>query len=154
MSRQTRAWTRRQTLRMIARCTELTSVEHATEDVSSFLAYDEAVTEDARAGRHCGRRARWRGLILRNYSVGAWRDLWAWLVNRASTGSPPAASWATGSPMRCRRSQSAAFSGRSSRDSHWPGGQPAPAELDPGLAESDWPVWSLSILLLGARRSA
>ena len=32
-------------------------------------------------------------------------------------------------------------------------GRPAPAELDADLAESDWPTWSLSVLLLGARRA-
>ena len=25
--------------------------------------------------------ARWRGLTLRNHSVRAWRELWAWMVN-------------------------------------------------------------------------
>ena len=78
--RQTRAWTRRQTLRILARCTELTSIQHVSEDISRFLAYDEAVTEDrVLAGTVVS--ARWRGLILRNHSVGAWRDLWAWMVN-------------------------------------------------------------------------
>ena len=45
--RQTRAGTRRQTLRMLARCTQLARVEHASDDVSRFLAYGSAATEDA-----------------------------------------------------------------------------------------------------------
>ena len=44
--RQTRAWTRRQTLRILARCVELTSVQQVSSDVSRFLGYDDAVTED------------------------------------------------------------------------------------------------------------
>ena len=148
--RQTRAWTRRQTLRILARCTELTSIQHVSEDISRFLAYDEAVTED-RVLAGIVVSARWRGLILRNHSVGAWRDLWAWMVNEASTGSPRARA---GRPVRrCAATTVGGGVQRWSSRHSTASGQPAPAELDPGLAESDWPVWSLSVLLIGARRS-
>jgi hypothetical protein len=149
--RQTRAGTRRQTLRMLARCTQLARVEHASDDVSEFLAYGSAATEDAvLAGIPAA--ARWRGLILRNYSVWAWRELWAWLVNegingltaRAELGDKFAGALGPQS-VRGFRDQLPATSG--------PGGHPLPAELDPALREEDWPVWSLGIVLLGARRS-
>jgi len=82
---QTRAGTRRQTLRMLARCTQLTRVERASDDVSRFLAYGSAATEDAVLA-DIPAVAYWRGLILRNYSVWAWRELWAWLVNMGING--------------------------------------------------------------------
>ncbi len=150
--RQTRAGTRRQTLRMLARCTELTRVERVSDDVSRFLAYGSAATGDAvLAGIPAV--ARWRGLILRNYSVWAWRELWAWLVNvgingltaRAELGEKFAGALEPQS-VRAFRSQLPATTG--------PGGHPLPAELDPGLWQEDSPVWGLGLLLLGARRSS
>jgi len=150
--RQTRAGTRRQTLRMLARCAQLTRVERVSDDVSRFLAYGSAATEDAvLAGIPAV--AHWRGLILRNYSVWAWRELWAWLVNmgingltaRAELGERFADALEPQS-VRAFRDQLPATTG--------PGGHPLPAELDPGLWQEDSPVWSLGILLLGARRSS
>lgn len=148
--RQTRAWTRRQTLRILARCVELTSVRQVNRDMSRFLAYDEAVTEDGvLAGTVVS--ARWRGLILRNHSVGAWRDLWAWMVNGIGGLTPRTElgeRFADALPT-----QTVAVFSDGLPATRTAEGRPAPAELDPGLAESDWPVWSLSVLLLGARRS-
>lgn len=148
--RPTRAWTRRQTLRTIARCVQLTTVNRASTDIAEFLAYDEAVTQDA-VLTSTPIAAQWRGAILRNYSVGAWRDLWQWLVEsidgiiaRATLGDlfagelPDQAVGAFSAQLPATRT---------------PDGQPARAELDRDLAECDLARQYLSILLLGARRS-
>ena len=119
--------------------------------MSRFLAYDDAVTEDGvLAGTVVA--AQWRGLILRNHSVGAWRDLWAWIVNgidgltaRSRSGRP------------VRRCTAAADGGLHSASglpaTRTSDGRPAPRNSTRTSAESDWPTWSLSILLLGARRA-
>jgi hypothetical protein len=78
--RPTRAWIRRQTLRVLARCIQLTEVQEVSQDVPRFLAADSVVNSDSVLNGTLI-TAQWRGLILRNYSVGAWRELWAWLVN-------------------------------------------------------------------------
>jgi len=149
--RQTRAGTRRQTLRMLARCTQLARVEHASDDVSRFLAYGSAATEDAiLAGIPAV--ARWRGLILRNHSVWAWRELWAWLVNEGINGLTERASLGDKFAGALEPQSVRAFSDQLPATTE-PGGHPLPAELDPSLWQEDWPVWSLGILLLGARRS-
>jgi hypothetical protein len=148
--RPTRAWTRRQTLRTVARCVQLTTVDRASIDIAEFLAYNKAVTQDT-VLTSTPVAAQWRGVILRNYSVGAWRDLWRWLVEginglteRARLGDL----FAAGLPDQTVRAFSAQLPATRTADK-----QPAPAELDHELAETDWPQWCLSILLLGARRA-
>lgn len=149
--RQTRAGTRRQTLRMVARCTQLTRVEHASDDVSRFLAYGSAATEDAVLAV-IPAVAHWRGLILRNYSVWAWRELWAWLVNEGINGLTARAELGDKFADALEPQSVRAFGGQLPATTG-PGGHPLPAELDPGLWQAALPVWSLGILLLGARRS-
>jgi hypothetical protein len=142
--------TRRQTLRMFTRCVELAGIRQASKDLAGFLAYDDAVTQDrVLAGSVVS--ARWRGLILRNHSVGAWRDLWAWLVECIEGLTPRTAlgdQFAAAVPDQTV----GAFSGDLPATRR-PDGQPAPAELDPDLEEDGWPAWCLRLLLLGARRS-
>lgn len=148
---QTRAFTRRQTLRAIIRATELTVVEHTSRDVSRFLAYDDAVTKDAVLAA-TPIPAQWRGAILRNHSVGAWRDLWAWLVKEGINGLTARAALGDKFADALPAQTVGVFRDQlpATRTS---AGQPAPAEVDEGLKELDWPQWCLSMLLLGARRS-
>jgi hypothetical protein len=66
-------WTRRQRLRILARYVELTSVQQVSRDVSPFLAYGDAVTEDrVLAGTVIS--VRWRDLcaITRSAPGGLW----------------------------------------------------------------------------------
>jgi hypothetical protein len=149
--RQTRAWTRRQTLRVLSRCVQLTEVREVSQDVSGFLAYDTAVSSDPVLNGTLI-TAQWRGLILRNHSVGAWRELWAWLVN----GIDGLTSRDTlGDQFADALSDQAVVSfSEDLPPTRTADGWPAPAELDADLAEADWPEWCLGILLLGARRSS
>lgn len=148
--RQTRAWTRRQTLRIVARCVELTSVKQVSRDVSRVLAYGDESAEDPFLASSVI-AAQWRGVILRNHSVGAWRDLWAWIVNsidgltsRATLGDRLAGALPsqTVGQFMDNLPPTRALDGR-----------PAPAEFDRALLKANLPVWGLGILLLGARRS-
>jgi hypothetical protein len=148
--RPTRAWTRRQTLRTIARCVQLTAVDRASIDIAEFLAYDEAVTQDA-VLTSTPVAAQWRGAILRNYSVGAWRDLWQWLVERID-GITARATLGDLFVGELPDQTVGAFSAQLPA-TRTPDGQPARAELDRDLAECRLARQCLSILLLGARRS-
>ncbi len=72
--------TRRATAQLLARTTGSASPDLADSFTAqlgfgSFLAADPVASalEEAEA---------WRGVILRSYSVGAWRRLWAWLVDQ------------------------------------------------------------------------
>lgn len=73
--------TRRATLRILARSWQL-NPDAATwqEAFAAAVAYGSAAREDPLlAGEE--RTAAWRGVVLRHQSVGAWRHLWAALVN-------------------------------------------------------------------------
>jgi hypothetical protein len=147
----TRAAIRRQTLRMIARSIRLTSVTRATRDVSHFLAFDdEAAADGVMAGMDVA--AEWRGVVLRNFSVAAWRDLWAWIVNsidgltaRSDLGDRFADALPQKTVARFRADLPATLSAA---------GRPAPAEIDAGLVEADGPRYDLSVLMLGAQRAS
>ncbi|MDO3686502.1 hypothetical protein [Micromonospora sp. C28ISP2-4] len=145
----TRAGVRRQTLRMIARVIQLTEVRRVTRDVSRFLAYEpEAMSDPVLSALELSDE--WRGLILRNYSVTAWRSLWAWLVNGIH-GLTPRAELAAHLADLLPDSTVGAFRDGLPRtmDST---GRPVPAEHDPGLLGLETPVRDLSVLALGARR--
>ena len=149
--RETLAWTRRETLRVLARCSQLTPIKRVGRDLPDFLAYhatamDDAVLAEAKIS------AQWRGVILRNYSVEAWRDMWAWLVNEGIRGLTPRS--ALGEMLAAGlddQTVGAFMSGLPATRAA--DGRPAPAEVDASLWESSWATWYLGVLLIGARRS-
>lgn len=71
---------RRETVRLLLNVLDRHTVHHVERDVWQALAFSPALS----AGN--GPSAEWRGLALRNYSVGAWRRLWSWLVEQAREG--------------------------------------------------------------------
>jgi hypothetical protein len=75
---------------MLDRVMSLTSIERATPDVSTFLCFSPAAYEDEVLAS-LSVVPQWRGLMMRNTSVRAWRDLWAWIVNGIDGLSPRAA---------------------------------------------------------------
>jgi hypothetical protein len=143
-------WVQRQTVRIAVRGAEVWRIGQAGEDLPRFLAYDDAVTRDPILAETMV-SARWRGLALRNLSVGAWRDLWAWLVECVDGLTPRAALGDLFADTLEPRT--VGEFGRGLPATRGPDGRPVPAELDPELGRADWPVFCLSILLLGARRS-
>ncbi|GAA0276341.1 hypothetical protein [Cryptosporangium japonicum] len=142
----TRAGTRRQTLRLIARALEYQQVDRVTADLSSFIAYSDALV-DGRDGREMTVAAEWRGLVLRNFSVTAWRSLWAWLVGEIdglTHRSMLAAKFADRLPTGTVGDFRARLPATSAA------GRPVPAE--PQLGD-EAPARYLGVLFLGALRA-
>ena len=145
-----RAAARRQTLRMIARCLQLTEVRQVTSDVSRFVACAPEAFDDG-VLNSLNLTGEWRGLILRNHSVTAWRELWAWLINGIgglTTRSKLADQFADALP---EGSVTNFLSGLP--DTVTSDGRPAPAEYDAALLNSPTAQRTVGLLCLGARRA-
>ncbi|MGY1846977.1 hypothetical protein [Blastococcus sp. SYSU DS1021] len=76
-----RAEARRQTVRLLARIVSTHEVTSFTRDVGEVLAFGRFLTDDP-VTSGVDTAAVWRGVVLRNYAVGAWRRLWSWLVSQ------------------------------------------------------------------------
>ncbi|WP_327255661.1 hypothetical protein [Streptomyces sp. NBC_01244] len=75
------AATRRETIRLLARVVGETHVASVSRDFGPVIAFGAFAADDAvAAGLHV--TPVWRGVVLRNYAVGAWRRLWCWLVDQ------------------------------------------------------------------------
>ena len=72
---------RRGTLQLVARIIDTRDVVSLDRDVSAALTFGDFVDTDSLAASS-EVASTWRGVLLRNYSVGAWRRLWAWLVDQ------------------------------------------------------------------------
>jgi hypothetical protein len=146
----TRAGMRRQTIAMVARSVELENVRHVPADVPKFVAYSEQAAQDPVLAR-MDLTAEWRGLVLRNCSVTAWRVLWAWIVNGIdglTSRSELAGQLADALPGGTVR----AFRARLP-DTRTATGRPAPAEINEDLLAAEEAEFCLSVLMLGANRS-
>lgn len=76
---------RRTTLQMMARVIETQSVSSLTTSLLHTIAFGDFIEVDPVANAS-EVPAMWRGILLRNFSVGAWRRLWAWLVDQVCDG--------------------------------------------------------------------
>lgn len=76
-----RSATRRQTIQLLARVVVTHPVRYFTRDIGQVLAFGDFLTTDPVTSGIDAAGA-WRGVVLRNYSVGAWRRLWSWLVEQ------------------------------------------------------------------------
>lgn len=145
-----RAAVRRQTLRMIARCVQLTEVRQVTRDISRFVTCDPRAFED-QVLTGIDLTAEWRGLILRNHSVTAWRALWAWLINGINGLTSRAQLADQLADVMPEGTVSGFLSGLPSTATAER--RPTPAEYHPDLLNAPTPVRSLSMLCLGAQRA-
>ena len=73
------AATRRATVRLLARVLQTHEIRDVTRDVRPVLAFGDFLTSDPITS-DLDNAPVWRGVVLRNYAVGAWRRLWSWLV--------------------------------------------------------------------------
>ena len=73
--------TRRETIRLMTRIIDTHEVSCANWDITPVLAYGDFLSTD-RVASDLAVAPVWRGVVLRNYAVGAWRRLWAWLVEQ------------------------------------------------------------------------
>ena len=136
------------TIRMILRMLQLHEVRSVTRDGWPILAYDPSLIDDPVCAPLEVMDA-WRGVVLRNRSVLAWRDMWAELVNAiaglstiASLGDVLAEALPTGTVRSYRESLPGVGEGRTL----------LPAEIDPTVSKRNVLDRSLALLLLGAAR--
>lgn len=145
---------RQQTIAMLCRLVELRGgpVRDVVDDLTPMLLFDADVLADPVLSGLAVSDA-WRGVVLRNESVRAWRDLWAWMVNevfglmsvrglgeRVAESLPQVsvAEFAAGLPEHTAGGV--------------PGGVMLAAERDPGLADLDPVQQHFAVLFLGAAR--
>lgn len=149
---------RRATMRILGRATVLHGADTSLtwpETVESAVVFSEALeTDPVLAG--IGESAAWRGILLRNYSVSAWRRLWAGLV-RSIGREDDSADRSIWEMQAWLADQMPSMTVRTFMDELPPGmtgRHPAPAERTV-LANSDaeHPVTNMRLLLLGARRA-
>lgn len=80
---------RRETAQLLARVVaHHGEVGSVTSTFLTTVAFGRFVDEDERANK-LGVTQPWRGLLLRHYSVGAWRRIWSWLVDQVEDFVPP-----------------------------------------------------------------
>lgn len=78
--------TRRATMRILVRSVQLRPSASWTRSVRDCVAYGDTATSD-RVLADEDRALAWRGVLLRHYSVGAWRRLWANLVQEVGSAA-------------------------------------------------------------------
>lgn len=76
--------TRRATLRVVLRCRQFRPENKPLDALRNGVAFGATLVED-RVLASEDRAAGWRGLLLRHYSVGAWRRIWAALVDEVKS---------------------------------------------------------------------
>jgi hypothetical protein len=144
--------TRRATLRILARAWQLfPDAETWTGAFANAVAYGDVAAQDPILAAE-PRTMAWRGVVLRHHSVGAWRRLWAQLVDQVYSSDLPVTrqdlhDWISD---RLPEQSVTAF------DMNLPApvddrGDPVSAE-DEVVARFEPVVAELGILLLGARR--
>lgn len=147
---RSQAGTRRQTIQLITRVMQTHRIADVTADVGREIAFGDFLTTDEVA-RRLSVAAAWRGVILRNYSVGAWRRLWSWLVEQVRGLTPAQV------VIDRFAAQMPELTVRAFLDelppTQTPSGAPAPAEQQL-RADSDreLPVRELSVLAVNAFR--
>lgn len=147
---RSRASTRRDTVRLLARVVATHRVVDFTRDLIPVLGFGEFATSDDVAATLAATPV-WRGVILRNYTVGAWRRLWSWLVEQVD-GLMPAAALAARFADSLPDITVAAFVDDlpATMDG---AGNPAAAELALRSADAPLPLTELRVLAVAARRA-
>ncbi|MCX5192421.1 hypothetical protein OOK31_00715 [Streptomyces sp. NBC_00249] len=149
--------TRRATLRTLGRAVDLHGGDSCAEAMRSAVVFGPRLAEDPVLAS-IREAAGWRGLLLRHYSVSAWRRLWADLVGHvggeegeSGSGDMSAADlrdWlADQVPGGTVSSELAALGPLTSRAGH-------PERVEPGLLEEERSPWrDVRLLLAGGLRS-
>jgi len=145
------AWRdRRHTINLLARLLDLHAVSSITNDLVPQIAFGDAMTADGQLAGNPLMPA-WRGLVLRNYSVGAWRRLWSWLVEQVDEGltaaSAVADAFADALPDVTVQAFLDDLPATQSAN-----GNPAPAEQQLRESDDPLPLRELRILAVNAQR--
>lgn len=144
-----RSRARRETIQLMARIVYQHPVGRFTRDVGRVLAFGDFLATDC-VTRGVDAAPVWRGVALRNYSVGAWRRLWSWLVEHVEgmiTTEELADRFAEQLPPQTVDEFLASLPATQSTT-----GAPLPAELCLRGADAPLPLNELGVLAVGARR--
>lgn len=144
-----RSATRRQTIQLLARVVDTHPVASFTRDIGHVLSFGDFLTTDT-VTSGIDAAAAWRGVVLRNHAVGAWRRLWSWLVEQCE-GLMPIDDLAETFAQELPDTTVAAFLDCLPATEST-SGAPLPAEYDLRWSEVSLPVAALGILAVGARR--
>lgn len=149
-SDKTRASTRKETIRMMARAMQIGDIANVGKDMAPLLMFGAASMEDP-VLRQLAVTPAWQGTALRNESVTQWRALWAWLVSeiggettRSSLGDALADHFAEGTVGSFVNALPPL------RDAD---GFLAPAERQPAIMNSSIPVRAIATIALGGLRA-
>lgn len=142
--------TRRATSRLLAQAVGDGAEDFATA-FSDALAFGP-FTHDNPVAAALDEALAWRGVILRNYSVAAWRRLWAWLVDQVDeliSAEELAETFADHLPDRTVAAFVAGLP-----DTTDSTGTPRPAENELRASQGSIPATEVAVLAVGARRVA
>jgi hypothetical protein len=145
------ATARSQTIRLLARVVDTHRIMNFTGDVGDVLAFGDFLSTDAVASSIDVAPA-WRGVVLRNYSVGAWRRLWSWLVEQVE-GMVPVEELADRFAGVLPEDDTVAEFLSSLPATRSTTGVPLPAERDLRKRDVPLPLTELRVLAVGARRA-
>lgn len=138
------------TVKLLLRIFQLRPINAMTADLWPIIAYDREVAEDTTCRRVADEVSdAWRGVILRNQSVNAWRQLWSQLtglIGSFTTLDELGNSFADALPSSTVGDYRAALPDVSDR------GHPLAAERDESVTNRDLPDRNLALLMLGAAR--
>jgi hypothetical protein len=140
---------RQETVRLLAQVMQTHDIREAADDIVPVLAFGDFVMADP-VTAVLGVTPVWRGVVLRNYAVGAWRRLWSWMVGQVD-GLMPVAEFTERFCEAFPDETVGAFLDRLPATVSATG-VPQPAELylrDSGLL---LPARELAVLAVGARR--
>jgi hypothetical protein len=140
---------RQETIRMLARLMETHDVRAISADIFPLLAYGDFVMTDAVA-EGLAATAVWRGVVLRNYAVGAWRRIWSWMVEQVDGLMP--ADELIDRFVSCFPAETVGSFLGGLPATTTATGAPAPAELALRGGTLPLPLCELSVLAVGARR--
>ncbi|MEV5552035.1 hypothetical protein AB0L44_00150 [Nonomuraea wenchangensis] len=140
---------RRNTIRLLTRLMRTHEIGDVTDDVRPLIAYGDFLTSDPVTAT-LETAPVWRGVMLRNYAVSAWRRLWSWLVSEVD-GLMPADDLAERFADKMPDGALAAFMDGLPATAT-PTGAPAPAEEHLRPSGPVDPVGDLAILIVNARR--
>lgn len=146
---QSKSGSRQETIQLLTRVIQTHDIQAIVDDLIPVLAFGDFVMTDP-ATSELGITPVWRGVVLRNYAVGAWRRLWSWMVAQVD-GLMPVADFTARFCDTFPDQPVGAFL------DELPGtvtgtGAPAPAEVDLRASDRPLPVRELAVLAVNARR--
>jgi hypothetical protein len=140
---------RQETIRLLTRVMQTHEIQEAAADVIPVLAFGDFVMTDP-VTSELGVTPVWRGVVLRNYAVGAWRRLWSWMVEQVEGLMPVADFTARFCEAFPGQTVGAFLDGLPATVTGT--GAPEPAELHLRASDRPVPVREFAVLAVGARR--